>query len=224
MKNILLFPILVLIVGFSACGGDDVQVYRIAKGEAGPVAKAPASAEPDLGGAGAPAGDMTELPDGHPPIGGDPTGMGGMQAPAKSSEPAPVDGVPGMGWKIPKGWTGEGAAGMRLATFRYAGTETTVIALAGSAGGDLSNANRWRGQIGLPPIGEAEFEKTSEFVRSGVGPVRVLDYKGPSKSILGGFVLVDGQTWFFKCVGPADGTKKAKPGFIELLKSLKPKA
>ena len=219
MKNLPLF--LMCVVAFSACGGDDIQVYRIAKGEAGPVARAPAATEPDF----APKMGEGQMPEGHPPIGGGAgAGMGGMQAPPKSSEPVPVDGVPGMGWKIPKGWTGEGAAGMRLATFRYAGTETTVIALSGTAGGDLANANRWRGQIGLPPLGEAEFEKTSEFVQSGVGRVRVLDYKGAGKSLLGGFVLVDGQTWFFKMVGSAEGTKKAKPGFLELLKSLKPKA
>jgi hypothetical protein len=231
MKNLAIF--LILSFGFAACGGDDIQVYKIAKGGAGPVAKAPAPMPmmPPGGSGELPAdhppigGDTGGLPEDHPPIGEDAGGgMGGMQAPPPSSAPAPKDGVSGMGWTMPKGWTGEGASGMRKATFRYAGTVTSVIALGGAAGGDLANANRWRGQIGLGQMTEAEFQKASSFVQSGVGKVRVVEYKGAEKSVLGGMVLVDGQTWFFKGVGTADAIAKAKPGFLSLLKSLKPKA
>jgi len=126
----------------------------------------------------------------------------------------------GLAWILPKGWEEEGPSGMRLATFRYEGTETTVVSLPGRAGGDLANANRWRGQIGLGNIASDEFEKGSEFVSTGVGRVRVIDYTGGSKRLVGGILLIDGQSWFFKLTGTKDDVGSAKSGFLFFLKSL----
>src|SRR6266853_1053843 len=60
-------------------------------------------------------------------------------------------------WKLPDGWK-EGAPGeFRVASFRVKNSDgkeadVSVVPLTGVAGGDLSNVNRWRGQIGLPPV------------------------------------------------------------------------
>ena len=208
-------------VSFAACSGDEVEVYRIAKGDAGPTASVPMPSVPrnQSGGGISEAGSAQgQMPADHPPMGDE------MQAPPPSSAPAPKDGAEGVGWTLPKGWTGEGASGMRLATFRYAGAVTTVVALTGTAGGDFANANRWRGQIGLGQLTQADFEKQSQFVQSGIGRVRVVDYNGESKRMIGAMLLIDGQTWFFKMTGTKDAAGKAKPGFLALVKSLKPKA
>ena len=89
---------------------------------------------------------------------------------ADSIEEKPDAGVPGTAtserpWTAPPGWAEDPAPKqMRLATYiapDAAGpVEVAVTRFGGRVGGDLANINRWRGQMGLPPIGEAELEGT----------------------------------------------------------------
>lgn len=73
-----------------------------------------------------------------------------------------------LAWSLPDGWTHEaGKSPLRFATFRF-GTkerplELTVTSLEGEAGSLMANINRWRGQIGLKPIGE---EGVKKIIRS----------------------------------------------------------
>jgi len=63
-------------------------------------------------------------------------------------------------WALPPGWTEEKGSGDRRATLRLGGApprlELSVVKLPGLAGGVLANVNRWRGQMGYPPLAEAE--------------------------------------------------------------------
>jgi len=57
-------------------------------------------------------------------------------------------------WTTPKGWFEKKGSGMRVATFTNDNDtqpiETTIVSLAGSAGGLNSNITRWMGQINIP--------------------------------------------------------------------------
>jgi hypothetical protein len=54
---------------------------------------------------------------------------------------------------------------MRYATFKLeSGLEVSVTPLSGAAGSTLANVNRWRGQIGLGPIDEAELDTQTERI------------------------------------------------------------
>ncbi len=52
---------------------------------------------------------------------------------------------------------------MRVASFEVSENgktaDVSVIPLGGMAGGDLANVNRWRGQVGLPPLAERRSAK-----------------------------------------------------------------
>lgn len=52
---------------------------------------------------------------------------------------------------------------MRIATYvvpdAQGPVEVAVTKFGGRVGGELANINRWRGQMGLPPVEEAELEK-----------------------------------------------------------------
>lgn len=66
-------------------------------------------------------------------------------------------------WVVPEGWTEDRQPRqMRLTTYIApdpAGpVEVAVTRFAGRVGGDLANVNRWRGQMGLPPLGKDELE------------------------------------------------------------------
>lgn len=144
---------------------------------------------------------------------------GGDAAPAARRRPH---------WTAPKGWTERPGDGLRAATFALpqdAGkAEVTVIALPGDVGGELANVNRWRGQISLPPLTEAQLDGARERVRCALGPVWMYDFTGAGDKktrIVAGMIQVSGTTWFFKLMGDARAVGAAKPAFVKLLESLK---
>jgi hypothetical protein len=89
-------------------------------------------------------------------------------------------------WTTPEGWKREPGSGMRYATLRPEGkdrsAEVTVTALGREAADVLPNVNRWRGQIGLGPVSEAELAKVSTPGKVGDAPATVVDMTGPGGS------------------------------------------
>jgi hypothetical protein len=87
-------------------------------------------------------------------------------------------GNPPVTWTVPEGWHREAGAGLRFASFRF-GTaehplELTVTPLGAEAGTLLDNVNRWRGQLSLKPIDEADLNKLiQEFEVDGVKAMMV---------------------------------------------------
>jgi len=136
--------------------------------------------------------------------------------------------APGLRWTMPSGWKETPGTGMRLATFTPPGglkTEGTVVSLPGDSGGELANANRWRGQIGLPPTDEAGMAASRTKLTTKAGPVSVYDFtsEGASKTRLIAAVVKTGETtWFFKLMGDAAATESARPGFMTIIKGLQP--
>src|SRR5260370_37078780 len=68
---------------------------------------------------------------------------------------------PRLQWKLPAGWEEVAPGEMRVASFRIAGknaklADVGIVPLPGLAGSDLANVNRWRGQVGQPPVSEDE--------------------------------------------------------------------
>jgi len=72
-------------------------------------------------------------------------------------------------WDLPEGWHQHAGQGMRFATI-MAGAhgsnplELTVIPLGPAASGELANINRWRGQLGLPPIDQQQLDAVTRKV------------------------------------------------------------
>lgn len=153
---------------------------------------------------------------------------------ARTGEPAPGADVPPpprpegtLKWSLPKGWSELPGGGMRFATFKtpIAGkVEATVVVLPGPAGGELANVNRWRGQIGLPPMDESGLAQARSVVSSKAGPVNVYDFTSDgqvkSRLVAGSLATPDGNTWFIKLSGDAQPVAKARPDFMTILGSL----
>src|SRR4051812_7269661 len=94
-----------------------------------------------------------DLPAGHPEISG-------------------AAGTPAVHAEARAGWEGAPLGAMRVASYRVKGKEgkmadVSVVPLAGMAGRDIDNVNRWRSQIGLAPVGEVELAKLAEAVQIG---------------------------------------------------------
>jgi hypothetical protein len=163
-------------------------------------------------------------------------GMGGMGMPGGGAMPASADVAPpptpsGAGalrWSLPKGWTEEkGAGGMRYATLKAPVSgklDVSVVVLPGPAGGELANVNRWRNQIGLPPLEEDGLGASRKVVKSKAGPISLYDFEseGTKKTrVVAGYTFADGNTWFVKMTGDADAVQTARPAFLALVESLR---
>jgi hypothetical protein len=115
---------------------------------------------------------------------------------------------------------------MRKATLVVAeGVELAVTAFPGDVGGELANVNRWRGQLQVAPITEAELPAAVTRIAVGGLQITVVDILGgpPDKPVrmLGAMVPSGGATWFFKLVGPDATVAMAKPAFLDFLQTLR---
>ena len=102
--------------------------------------------------------------------------------------------------------------------------EVTVIPLSSSSGDLSANIDRWRGQVGLPPGGDAYQPKTTMI--DGVASL-VIDLSGPApadghptRMIMA--IRTEGKTsWFFKILGTDDVVAAQKDAFEAFLSSVK---
>jgi hypothetical protein len=160
------------------------------------------------------------LPPGHPPT--DPSGAAMPNLPP----PSAAEEGKALAWDLPKGWSEARAGGMRLATLKPpvpGKIDVSVIVLSGTAGGELANVNRWRGQVGLGQVDEATRMKMRKDVKSKAGTVSLYDFGGEGNAkerMLAGLLLVDGRSWFFKMSGDSEAVAAARTDFVSLLQSM----
>lgn len=160
------------------------------------------------------------LPEGHPTLA---TGTAGQTAPTASPLPpgaamvgeALPDAAVGRGatptWVAPSHWGPGPASSMRRGSYRVDGAGGTTIDIAvttfpGDVGGLLPNLNRWRQQIGLPPITHAELPTAASTIQVGGQQAIWADFTGsgarPQRTLVAQF-QVGGESWFFKATGDA---------------------
>ena len=80
----------------------------------------------------------------------------------------------------PAGWETAPAKQMRLATFRKNGVEMYLSTPTG--GGHLGNVNRWRDQVGLRDIQQAELKDALTEIKLGDKTAYTVDLRGPTWS------------------------------------------
>ena len=137
---------------------------------------------------------------------------------------------PQLKWTLPDGWQEIAPGEMRVASFRIAGkdnklADVSVIPLPGMAGGDLNNVNRWRGQVGLPPVSQDELAKLGEKIEAAGAEAVLFDQAGKTTAgdksrILATVLHRDDAAWFFKMTGDDELVAEQKPAFVGFLKSL----
>jgi len=134
--------------------------------------------------------------------------MSGMTAPVAAAA------APGIHWQKPEAWQEQPGKSMRIGSFLIPGSdgrkaEVAVTTFPGDVGGDFANVNRWRGQIQLPPIAEAELASAITSVDLPAGKFQILDITSAeplidgkyNARILGAWLKQPERTWFFKLMG-----------------------
>ena len=155
-------------------------------------------------------------------------------APAATAPPAamagPVTPPPATGlpqWEVPDGWKPVQASTMRLASFAVgSGGDLSVVALGPAAGGTLANITRWRGQMGLAPIGAGDIAgNTTNIPLEGGAQAVVAELEGAGtaagRKMLAAIVARPDRTWFYKLTGDAALVAGEHDRFVKFVKSVK---
>ncbi|MBI2510832.1 MAG: hypothetical protein HYV96_02535 [Opitutae bacterium] len=212
----------------AGCKDREVVSYRAPRDSAPPHAERPKMAM-----AGAAQG---QLPDGHPPIGGAnnasapgaTTNDGGMAAAGLPAGAVSKNNA--LVWSAPAQWQERAPGSIRKGSYTVPGEggaagDLSITAFPGDTGGLHANVNRWRGQIGLAPIGDAEVEKSIEHLEANGLHIDFVEMAGtsgnPSMRLLGAIVPYQGETWFFKLTGPDSLVASQREAFRTFLSTVK---
>lgn len=185
-------------LALAACKRDaEIKVYRVSKA---PLEES-ASNQPNAMPANAPSPSMP----------------GGMAARDSSASR--------IKWTKPDTWTDVPPSAMRYASFA-AGTnenkvDISIVTFSGEGGGDTDNVNRWRQQLGLPPMTPADVATQIQPLKSENSEFSIVDIAGPNARTLAAWTRRDGQVWFFKATGPSPAVEKEKPNFVKFVQSVR---
>jgi hypothetical protein len=191
--------LLSLVAGLSGCRDAKVAYYRVPK----------------------------EKPEEPPAAAGAPAGQSMADTAVPTAQGADLT------WTAPATWKAKPAGAMRKGSYAVAGengdtADLSITAFPGDVGGDLANINRWRGQIQLAPITEADLATATTRSEHNGLTFTVVDFVAPSPTkpprILGAIVPVNGSTWFFKLMGPDALVAREKPAFLAFLETVRPPA
>lgn len=152
-------------------------------------------------------------------------------APVAAADPVAAGETAGMPkWEVPAHWQSQAATTMLLARFAIPGSdgrkaELTVSSFPGDVGGLAANVNRWRGQIGLPPVSGDELTKVTQPIDVHGMKSTLVDIANPngkpSLRMMTAVVPREGKTWFFKLLGDAAVVEKERAAFMKFLQTIR---
>lgn len=129
-------------------------------------------------------------------------------------------------WKMPESWKELSPGPMQVAKFQTPGengatAEVTVAVFPGDVGGTLANVNRWRGQIGLPPVEEGDLAKVTAPLDLGGNKAILVDMIAEQSKTRMIAVIVPkaGKTWFYKMLGQDAIAAAQKDAFVKFIQS-----
>ena len=171
---------------------------------------------------------MAAMPSDHPPMEGMPSDHPPIGMPQDNAGAATASSE--MTWVLPAGWQQTPSSNsFRVGTFQFAdGAQSGEVAITkfpGGAGGVLENINRWRGQIGLPPVGTLQEQPMQKLTVAGIESARIDliaasgDAGGRKRMIVVTLPHAD-ITYFIKMTGPSSLLDKHTQDFDAFLKSV----
>jgi hypothetical protein len=136
-------------------------------------------------------------------------------------------------WTVPPGWKAVQPGPMLIAAYQpeeNPGLKLTVSQVTAMASGSatvLMNVNRWRGQLGLPPVSEAEVAKLVKPVPLQGHEALLIDLEGPKPAagdqpqqrMLASLIPDNDRVWVYKLTGPADAVAAQTAFFEGVVKS-----
>jgi hypothetical protein len=184
----------------------------------------------NVGGTAAAAAGGT-LPPGHPPLAGTPgSSAAGPAGNGDGTSGSPASSAAGLSYKTPEEWSPAAAGGMRRAAFQVRDgdneVEITIIDLSATAGDLLSNVNRWRRQVQLPPIGADDLEQQTRSIDFAGTPAKLVELVAPEnvsprETILGVIAVRGDKSWYIKLKGDSALAAREKERFEAFVQSIR---
>ena len=229
-----------LALTLAGCREEPVRTYNVAKETPPPAA----AADPHAG-HGHAAG---ELPPGHPPIAGSPTAtpaggdtsslppghppIGGSAMSPMPGQPAATAVANAVTWAAPDHWAAKPLGPMRRGSFAAKNTageaDCSIFVFPAATNPLLANINRWRGQVGLTPLTEAQLPTETITVESAGLSFAVVDLLGQQAGsenavrVLGAVLYRGDEAWFFMLGGPDAVVAAEKSAFLDFLRTVRP--
>jgi hypothetical protein len=152
--------------------------------------------------------------------------------PLTAPEPSTAENSGKPIWTVPPDWQETPPAEFLLAEYAIAGAngmkaDVNVAMLNGEGGGVLPNVNRWRRQLGLPPVTDESLATVTSTLDVAGGQATMVDLTGTDaktgqKARLIGVILPQaGQTWFYKLMGDEQLVGQQKEAFVKFIQSAK---
>ena len=130
-------------------------------------------------------------------------------------------------WSAPSSWTEKPLGPIRKGSFAVGDADLAITAFPGDVGGLLANLNRWRGELQLEPLTNADLPTATVTVPTADPALKclVVDIAGTPGSAptrtLGAILPVGSDTYFFKLKGPDATVAAAKNDFLAFLATVK---
>jgi hypothetical protein len=159
-----------------------------------------------------------------------PTQVAAADRPASTNAKTVPAASDGSKFQIPANWQPKAPSAMVTAAYSVSGPEgqgdISVSKFPGDVGGLAANVNRWRGQLGLSELPDAEAQKSVEMVEiDGKKNAYMVDLKGTNARTRKQARMValgvprGGETWFYKLIGDEVLVAKEKEAFLKFVVS-----
>lgn len=140
-----------------------------------------------------------------------------QDAPAKKSETE----VPFL-FEKPEAWSvGPGTTFSVLGFQVEEGGKKVTITVTPAGGDLLANVNRWRGQIGLDPIGQKQLDEEKKELKAGEVSFSYFQLLGEQRATWAAVGSNAGQTWFVTLKGDKDLARRETENFESFVKSIR---
>jgi hypothetical protein len=152
--------------------------------------------------------------------------QGGTKPPPPAMAPRDTSVNPQIKWQMPPGWSEVPPSAMRYASFNAPGpngerVDISIVIFPGKGGSDSDNINRWRQQIGLPPMSPAAIATQLAPLKTPAGDFSSVDIAGANARTLAAWTRRGGHVWFFKATGPSAAVEKEKQNFVKFVESIR---
>ncbi len=211
---------LLCILFLTACGRqDEAVVYEVPREDPQPPSSTGAGMAPMMAatsGAGEEAAPTAE-PGASPGV----NPMAGQSLPEGSLSESSEN----PDWTPPEHWTEQAASSMRRATFVGSNAvgdfEIAVTSFPGDVGGELANVNRWRGQLNMEPVSQAQLEGVLERSEVDGVPVAVTHIDNGDFSMRVAMLPYGGDTWFVRLSGVSAAVAEEVDAYSEFIESIR---
>lgn len=122
--------------------------------------------------------------------------------------------------EVPAGWTAVAPGPMQQAKFSVpekdgAKADVMVSVFPSATGGTVENVKRWRRQLALADIADAEIAKLAQPLAGAPEGSMIVDLKNEARALTGAIIPRDGKWWFLKLLGDAPAVAAAREAFVK---------